>query len=206
MTYHTIGSDSVAEIETKKSRFIAWVCPASKQAEAEDILSQARTNWPGATHYCYAWILRETKSERCSDAGEPSGTAGLPILTVLKNHRLENVVAVVVRYYGGILLGSSGLIRAYSDSVRRALDNAEIIHYQPGCKVRITIDYSNLGQVQHWLELTPNLLIESIEYTDKVIIGISLPLPGYHEMETRIEEMTAGKGIIDVVGECMIRT
>ena len=87
--------------------------------------------------------------ERCSDDGEPSGTAGLPILTTLKKRGLENIVAVVVRYFGGTLLGASGLIRAYADSVRNALDQADIVKYEEGLLIRLIIEYPDLGLVQH---------------------------------------------------------
>ena len=127
MNYTSIRQDIVTELETKNSRIITWVSPISSQSEAEQIMSAARKRWPGATHYCFAWITRDPLMERCSDDGEPSGTAGLPILTVLKSRGLENILTVVVRYFGGTLLGASGLVRAYADSTRNALEQADIV-------------------------------------------------------------------------------
>ncbi|HAA08885.1 MAG TPA: YigZ family protein, partial [Syntrophomonas sp.] len=164
MNYHSIRHEIVTELEIKKSRFITWVSPICSQAEAEQIIAAARQRWPGATHYCFAWIIKEPVMERCSDDGEPSGTAGLPILTTLKKRGLENIVAVVVRYFGGTLLGASGLIRAYADSVRNALDQADIVKYEEGLLIRLVIEYPDLGLIQHRFLFSPEVVVESINY------------------------------------------
>lgn len=204
MIYQSIRSDIVSEIEIKKSRFITWVSPVNSQTEAEQIISASRQRWPGATHYCFAWIIKTPLLERCSDDGEPSGTAGLPILTVLKNRGLENIAAVVIRYFGGTLLGASGLVRAYSDSTRIALDEAEIVQYQPGLLISLTIDYPDLGLIQHRFLSSPDVSVENIDYGERIEIKLVLTAANWLKWEKEITEMTSGRGIAIVLEERLV--
>jgi uncharacterized YigZ family protein len=193
INYYSIRNDIVSELEIKKSRFITWVSPVSSQSAAEQVVLASRQRWPGATHYCYAWIIKQPLMEKCSDDGEPSGTAGLPILTVLKNRGLENIVAVVVRYFGGTLLGASGLIRAYADSARNALDQADIVKYEEGLLLRLTIEYTDLGLVQHRFLSSPEVAVENIDYLEQVEISAILSLANWTKWEKQITELTNGR-------------
>lgn len=204
MRYSSVSSDTAAELEIKKSRFITRVSPVNSQEEAEQILSDCRLRWPGATHYCFAWITKVPLMERCSDDGEPSGTAGLPILTVLKARGLENIIAVVIRYFGGTLLGASGLVRAYSDSVRNALDNSQMVQYEPGVLVQITVDYTDLGLLQHRFLSVPEVQTENMEYGERVVIGALLAADNWVRWEKDILEMTAGRAEITIIGDRMV--
>lgn len=126
MFYKTIKEIVTIELIIKKSRFISLLIPINQLQDIEKELHDAKQKYPGANHYCFAYIIRQDGSilERCSDDGEPSGTAGWPILNVLKTRYLENVVAIVIRYFGGTLLGTGGLVKAYTLSVKSTLDAA----------------------------------------------------------------------------------
>lgn len=140
----------MAELNIKKSRFISIIIPLSQLPDAEKELHATRQKYPGANHYCYAYIIRQDGNllERCSDDGEPSGTAGRPILNVLKTRHLENVLAIVIRYFGGVLLGTGGLVKAYTQSLQSVLDSARIISLEYAQKLIITLDYGYYGSLE----------------------------------------------------------
>ncbi|HOQ09827.1 MAG TPA: YigZ family protein [Syntrophomonadaceae bacterium] len=204
MSYYSVRQELVTELEIKKSRFISWVCPISSPSEAEQVIAASRKRWPGANHYCFAWITREPLMERCSDDGEPSGTAGLPILTVLKNRGLENIILVVVRYFGGILLGASGLIRAYADSARNVLDHAEIVKYEPGLLIQLTVAYSELGLIEHRFLSSPGVELRNIEYGERVQIRVAVSVADWTKWEKRITELTNGQVKFDIIEPIMV--
>ncbi|QGT99241.1 Hypothetical protein SYNTR_0648 [Candidatus Syntrophocurvum alkaliphilum] len=168
--FKTIAKEIVAEHEVKKSRFIAYICPVNTEEEVQKIIEQLKIKWPSARHYCYAYILREKPHiERYSDDGEPSGTAGMPILDILKYSELENVVAVVIRYFGGTLLGTGGLVKAYTESVKLAIEKAQIIKMSRSAKIKIVTDYSNYGVIENECKKW-GVHIKDVQFTDKVSI------------------------------------
>ncbi len=140
MLYKTIKKPIESELIEKKSRFICILNPSSDTNEVEQILASIRKQYPGARHYCYAYRIKSDGSiiEKYSDDGEPNSTAGVPMLNVLKQQEMENVLAVVVRYFGGTLLGTGGLVRAYSGAVIQSLDLAEIISMEYSWQLRMT--------------------------------------------------------------------
>ncbi len=144
----TIAFDVVNEIVIKNSRFIALLIKIDT-VEIEDILENIKKLYPKATHYCYGYIYNEVK--HFSDAGEPGGTAGMPILNVLEKEGLNNILCVVVRYFGGIKLGAGGLVRAYTKSVTEALQLAKFTYLEKGCKVKIQFNYSLEKQINYLL-------------------------------------------------------
>jgi uncharacterized YigZ family protein len=204
MSYTSIRQDVVTELEIKKSRFITWVSPVSSQSEAEQKISASRQRWPGATHYCFAWITLDPLMERCSDDGEPSGTAGVPILTVLKNRGLGNILTVVVRYFGGTLLGASGLVRAYSDSTRHALEQADIVNYENGLLINLIIEYTDFGLIQHRFLSAPEVSTQGIEYGEQVTISATLSLTSWAKWEREITEMTSGRAKYQIIAERIV--
>lgn len=133
-----IETEYIHEIEIKKSRFIALIVPIYHVDDVKKKLEQVKKGYPGATHYCYAYILLQEK--RCSDDGEPSKTAGQPILNVLEKQQLSYVLAIVIRYFGGIKLGAGGLVRAYTNAVIQVLEKAHI--YPMGLKKHIKVTFS----------------------------------------------------------------
>lgn len=142
MSYKTISARCEARFIEKKSEFIGYLCPVSTEDEAISFINEIRSMHRKATHNCYAYILRENNTARHSDDGEPSGTAGVPIFDALQKSGVTDVACVVTRYFGGILLGAGGLVRAYSKGASVALDAADIVERFMACKLEIRVDYS----------------------------------------------------------------
>lgn len=140
------------EIIINKSRFITYLFKIENINDVDTYLNQVKKEYKDATHYCYAYILNGVN--KCSDDKEPSGTAGLPILNVLKNYELNYILCVVVRYFGGIKLGAGGLVRAYSNSVSKILEKTELCNLVSGKKLKITFKYDNIKQIDYILNNT----------------------------------------------------
>lgn len=134
----------------KNSRFITRLVKITKKDEVEDILNNVKKEYPKATHYCYAYIVSDYK--KASDDGEPGGTAGMPILNILEKEDMTSVIAIVIRYFGGIKLGAGGLVRAYSSSVRDALKKADKILLIEGVQIKITIPYNKQNELNYILK------------------------------------------------------
>ena len=132
-----------------KSKFITKLYKVNNIDEINSILNNLKTEYKDATHICYGYIVNN--QEKCSDDNEPSGTAGIPILNILKKKKLNNILAVVIRYFGGIKLGAGGLLRAYSNSVSEALEKANIIELVEGYQIEIEFNYDNLKLLDHML-------------------------------------------------------
>ena len=147
----------------KNSRFITRLVKITKKDEVEDILNNVKKEYPKATHYCYAYIVNDYK--KASDDGEPGGTAGMPILNVLEKEDMTSVIAIVVRYFGGIKLGAGGLVRAYSSSVRDTLKKADKILLIEGVQIKITIPYDRQNELNYILNDSE---IVDKTFTDKV--------------------------------------
>lgn len=196
--YKIIEYGGMGEIEEKKSRFIAHVAAASTEAEALAFIESKKKEYWDARHNCYAFILGEQgQTMRFSDDGEPSGTAGKPILEVLVNSGIRNLVVVVTRYFGGTLLGTGGLVRAYTQATQAGLAASKVCTMCYGYGIIIETDYNGIGKLQYLLG-QKNIPIEASEYTEQVTIQIKVP---YEEKDSLIHEMTeatAGKAQITV--------
>ena len=140
MSYKTIRNRTEASFTEKKSEFIGYISPAETEEEAIGFINEIRAMHRKATHNCYAYILRNNNTGRHSDDGEPGGTAGMPIYDVLSKNGITDVVCVVTRYFGGILLGTGGLVHAYSKGASRALANAEIVNMEVADSLKISCD------------------------------------------------------------------
>ncbi len=151
--YNTLAKPETTEIIEKKSRFIADAAPVHTEAEALAFIANIKNRYPDARHHVYAYSVRETDTQfvRYSDDGEPQGTGGLPVLDVLKKKQIENVVVVVTRYFGGILLGAPGLTRAYSGSCADVVSKAGISEIYACTKLLVTVSYSDTGRIQNLL-------------------------------------------------------
>ncbi len=193
------------EITEKKSRFIAILTPIATEAEAEATIASIRKQYWDAKHHCYAWIVKTESGDhvRCSDDGEPGGTAGRPMLEVLQHEGLFNVVAVVTRYFGGTLLGTGGLVRAYQQSVKAALDNADIGIQEDGIQVKITLDYGDLATVQHYMQSAP-IRQEDAVYEDKVHLVIRTKRVDWEEVREDMIRITCARIIWDEPEECIL--
>lgn len=161
----TIAHNIETEIEIQKSRFITIIKYITTKEEAKEIILKAKEKYPNATHYTYAYIL--DTDMHASDDGEPSGTAGNPMLNVLQKQDLHFVLAIVIRYFGGIKLGAGGLIRAYSGSVRNALQQTQMMELESGYKIQITYDYQDSKRMNSVLS---KLEIKEKEFTETIHI------------------------------------
>ena len=144
-----IENNVINTIEIKKSKFITYLIKLDNVEEVEIKLNEIKKEYKDATHYCYAYIIQN--KEKASDNGEPSGTAGVPILNVLKKNNLSNILCVVIRYFGGIKLGAGGLVRAYSNYCSEDIKCTNIIKYVPILKIKIVFKYENLNTINNLL-------------------------------------------------------
>ena len=174
--FKTISNDSEAEIIEKKSKFIANIFYVETREEAEEKIKEIKKKYFDARHNCFAYSIftKDRIIERFSDDGEPSGTAGAPMLNILSSQNLRNVVVIVTRYFGGILLGTGGLVRAYTGVVQEALKNVEIIEKYLGLEVKLEVNYPNLEKLKYYLKQN-EIKILSSEYLEniKVLVEIS---------------------------------
>jgi uncharacterized YigZ family protein len=161
--YAAPEGESRAEIREKGSRFLAVIGPAMDEAAAKAFLAALERELPDATHHCWAWRLGSPPRERSSDAGEPSGTAGVPILQVLRGAGLSDVQAVVVRWFGGTKLGKGGLARAYAAATREALQGLPVSRRVPVARIAVEVPYEKIGAVKRLLR-PPEVELESEEY------------------------------------------
>lgn len=175
----------VGELEEKKSRFIATTLPISSQEEALEFIEHIKKKYWDARHNCYAYVLGDRQEiQRFSDDGEPGGTAGKPMLDVLLGEDIHNMAVVVTRYFGGTLLGTGGLVRAYSGSVKEGLAHSVILEKQSGRKLLLTTGYSDLGKIQYLL-MENNIPILSEDYGAEVSFEALVPA----EKEILIKEL-----------------
>lgn len=193
MPTYTLAAAVSAEIDIRKSRFIALAIPVADRAAAMVELDALRTLHPGATHVC--WALLAGGESGMSDDGEPSGTAGRPILEVLRHHEVDGVLAAVVRYYGGIKLGAGGLVRAYTDAIATAMQLAERIERVALGLLQVEVDYADEARVRRWIEQVGHVLDEP-GYGMTVCLSIRMPLAVRDQAADVIRDLTHGRATI----------
>lgn len=194
--YKTVYEGKEGEIIEKKSRFIATVACVHSEEEALKFIESVRKKYWDARHHCYAYVIGEQgELKRCSDDGEPGGTAGKPILEVITGEELCNVVLVVTRYFGGTLLGTGGLVRAYSSAAKEGLASSVIITKIPGVKLHIGTDYTGLGKIQYILGQRGLGALDAV-YTEKVELGVLIPEKILEDVKTEITESTNGQAVM----------
>ena len=194
--FQIVLEEAQGEIEEKKSRFIATIRPIETEEEALQVVEQLKKKYWDARHNCYAYILHGTNPVvRCSDDGEPQGTAGRPMLEVLTGANLHGVVAVVTRYFGGTLLGTGGLVRAYRLAVQEGLSQARIRTMRYGVVLHVETDYMGLGKLQYLFGQQDIPILDSA-YTDVVTLTVQVPYEKYREIVHGVTEVTAGKAVI----------
>ncbi|MCM1175596.1 MAG: YigZ family protein [Blautia sp.] len=197
--YRVVEQGGAGEIEEKKSRFIADVGPAGTEEEALAFIEAVRKKYWDARHHCYAYVLGgRGELMRFSDDGEPSGTAGKPILEVLLSMEVRNLVVVVTRYFGGTLLGTGGLVRAYTRAAQAGMAASVVRTMRYGALLAIETDYNGIGRIQYLLGMR-KLMIEEPEYTDVVTLKVKVPYEEEEAVRKEITEATAGKAQIEKV-------
>ncbi|MGT2763860.1 YigZ family protein [Streptococcus intermedius] len=193
MEFRTIKEDGQVQEEIKKSRFICHIKRVTTEDEARNFIQAVKKEHYKATHNCSAFILGErSEMKRSSDDGEPSGTAGVPMLGVLENHQLTNVCAVVTRYFGGIKLGAGGLIRAYSSNVALAIKEIGIVHIKEQLGLRIALSYSQYQELPNFLKAN-HLQEQDTSFTEQVQTTIFVDKNDKDSMIEGLIELFNGK-------------
>ena len=193
--YKILYKEGEAEISEKKSRFIAHIAPAQTEEEAQDFVEKIKKQYWDARHNCWAYSIGEKQPAlRCSDDGEPSGTAGRPILEVINGKELTNILIVVTRYFGGTLLGTGGLVRAYSQSAQAGIMASKVIRKEVGYRVSIDTDYNGIGKLQY-VAMQNNIAILDTQYTDKVQMILLVPIEQTESLLKEVTEATAGQSV-----------
>lgn len=197
-TIHKYGED---EITINESRFIGYAMPVESEEEAIDFIERIKTKHRDATHNVYAYVLGgDNNIQRFSDDGEPSGTAGIPALEVIKKEDLRNIVVVVTRYFGGIKLGTGGLIRAYTKGAKIGLESGIIIDKVLHIKMKVRIDYTIYGVIENYL-MNKGYLIDDIVYDDAVNIYVYIKFSEVDSFIKTINDLTSGNAIIEYEDE-----
>lgn len=195
MEYRTIAGRCEARFEEKKSEFIGYAAPVSSEEEAVGFIEEIRAMHRKATHNCYAYILRENSAARHSDDGEPSGTAGVPIYEVLRKGGLTDIVCVVTRYFGGILLGAGGLVRAYTRAAKDAVDAAEIKVMAMSEELKISLDYALYGRMPAIFQLF-DVKVENENFGGNVEITLRVRAEQSEEFQKSLVDSCNGKIIV----------
>lgn len=199
-SYITVKNPSHFEYEDRKSVFIGQAMPVSTESEAIAFIDSVKKRYPDARHHVYAYVLRENFAMRFTDDREPQGTAGMPVLDVIRKNGCTDVVIVVTRYFGGTLLGTGGLVRAYTAAALGALDAAEIIRYDIYTSLRISVSYSDFGKISSILT-DAGFRIEATLYDVGVTLEGKIIKSKVDELNNALVEATAGRVKSEILGE-----
>lgn len=198
--YKTVEFENSDEFVEKKSRFIGYVKPVKSQEEAVSFVHSIKSKHWDATHNVYAYVLKESNIQRCSDDGEPSGTAGVPVLDVILKNNLVDICVVVTRYFGGTLLGTGGLVRAYSHGSKIAVEAGNIITMATCNVLSVSVEYSFYERINILLsDLGAN--IEKTDFADKVEITFSLKADKTDDLQKKLIDMSNGLYHLNLLGE-----
>lgn len=200
LPYKCVLEGGTGEITEKKSRFIATVRKVESEEEAALFIDEMRRKYWDASHNCPAYVIgRQGRLTRCSDDGEPSGTAGRPMLEVLLQEGICDVAVVVTRYFGGTLLGTGGLVRAYTAAVKAGLAASSVVTMRYGARIRLETDYTDIGKIQYILG-KQGLTAENAQYTDRVSLEVTVPEEAEEGLCKELTEATGGRIRTEVLG------
>jgi len=189
----TIKENSYDEFVEKKSTFITHLIRVTSEEEAREFIQKMKKKHYDATHVCSCYVVGDNNEiTRANDDGEPSGTAGAPMLDVLVKNEIKNVCATVIRYFGGTKLGTGGLVRAYGGGVINALKNATLVERKDALEIRLELDYSLNGKIEYEIEKT-NFIVNNLEYTNKIIYTIYVMEEDYDSFQSWIANLTNGQ-------------
>lgn len=198
--YKTIKNEAQDEFVERRSKFIGYIKPVQEEQEAIDFINEKKHIHWDATHNVYAYILQNGQIKRYSDDGEPQGTAGIPVLDVLQKAGIVDAVVVVTRYFGGILLGGGGLVRAYSHGASIAVNAGGIITMEKSLKVALSCDYNQYGKLSGVVPLFGGNIYNS-EFTDCVGLEFYLPKDKYESFTKELADITCGSVEAEIIGE-----
>lgn len=205
-SFYTLSGSGSSKIEIKQSVFIGQAARVYSAQEAMDFVSSVKSEYADARHNCYAWVFASgTQMQKYSDDGEPSGTAGLPLLSVIEKNELRDVVVVVTRYFGGILLGKGGLVRAYTDAAVQAVQNAGIVRIDEGIEYTMRCAYDQLDKVTYTLN-TKGWTISGTDYSDVIDLRCICPGDQSEDLITTITNLSAGRIVPEKIGTCELPT
>ncbi|MDP4152644.1 MAG: YigZ family protein [Bacillota bacterium] len=200
MEYKTVKKEASAAFIERRSEFIGYIKPVQTEEEAVSFINEIRSRHHDATHNVYAYIIRYNNIRRYSDDGEPQGTAGMPVLDVLQKEGLTDVVIVVTRYFGGILLGGGGLVRAYSRGAKVAVDAAGIALMKKAFRAEIEVPYAFFSSLQREIAKHGGS-IENTEFTDNVLIKFLIPIDELEKFNISIKDTSSGQYVAKIIGE-----
>ena len=198
--YTTLAGEGVDEFEEKRSLFIGHAKHVTSEEEAQEFVKQKKKEYSDATHNCWAYLLKGGIIARYSDDGEPQGTAGVPMLEAIRKSGVSDCVVVVTRYFGGILLGAGGLVRAYSHGTTVALNAAKIVTYEKYTELSLDCTYSDY---QKYAVVLPTFgaIIDDTDFSDRVVIKFAVKETVVDTLMTKITEMSGGRDKPEVMGE-----
>lgn len=195
--YKTISGRSETLLVEKKSKFIATAAPVADEAAAIDFLNEIRSRYPDATHNVYAYVIDENNIFRYSDDGEPSGTAGMPVLDAIRKNDIVDAAVVVTRYFGGTLLGTGGLVHAYGASAKQGLEAAGIVVRQMCDILSVRVSYDLLGRMQHEI-MSRGYILEDTVYEEEVTFIISCPVDDTQHVIDEITDLTNARAVCEL--------
>lgn len=200
LDYKTVPAFAEAEFVEKKSRFIGYIAPVSTKEEADAFIASIKSKHWDATHNVYAYVLRKDQCRRYSDDGEPQGTAGIPVLDVLLKENLTDCVCVATRYFGGTLLGTGGLVRAYSHTAKIAVDAAGVITMKECYRLQLSVDYTLYGKLNSLISEYGAKTDDTV-FADNVTLTFTLPSANYPSFQKELTEISLGKASASVIDE-----
>ena len=204
MEYRTVEKEACDEFIEKRSRFIGYIKPVTTSQEAVDFINAVKAKHWDATHNVYAYVLRDGQTRRYSDDGEPQGTAGIPVLDVLLKENLTDCAVVATRYFGGILLGGGGLVRAYSHTAKIAVDAGNIITMRL-CKVlRVRCDYNFYGKLNSLIPESGGSVTDA-QFADNVTVTFIMPVDIFPIFEAKLVDVSFGKYQSEEIGEKFLK-
>ena len=198
--YITVKKCGRFEYEDRKSVFIGESAPVSTEADALSFIESVKKRYPDARHHVYAYVLRENSIMRFSDDHEPQGTAGMPVLDAIRKNGCTDTVVVVTRYFGGTLLGTGGLVKAYTSAAVGAINQSEIIEYAIYSEVSVKVSYSDYGKIGSALD-SAGFRTDDTVYTDDVTVHGKLKKEKLGSFEKAVTELTSGRAKIEIVSE-----
>lgn len=200
-SYYGIKNASETEIIIEKSHFISACKPVTTEEEAKEFVESRRKLHYNATHNVFSYVIKDKQNiERYSDDGEPQGTAGLPVINLLKVKHIENICIVITRYFGGIKLGKGGLVRAYTNSAKSAINKSLFILRKPFAILHLSVDYPLLGKVQNEIK-SAEIRVKDIVYTDKTEFFLYIAFEDYDKTKAKFTDITYGTAVMDFAGE-----
>lgn len=198
--YTTLKQEASAEFEEKRSLFIGYAKPVKSEEEAAEFVKKIKTKHKDATHNVFGYTMKNGIIARYSDDGEPQGTAGMPVLDVIRKSGVDDACVVVTRYFGGTLLGAGGLVRAYSQAAKMALEAAEIVTYEPYTELSICCSYSDYQKISAELPKY-DAIIDDTQFSDNIMLKIAVKNDITQKVISKISEMSAGKSNPQIIGE-----